>query len=475
MAELNIAIDPVTRIEGHLKAHVVVENGKVVDAHLTGGMFRGFEQILKGRDPRDASQITQRICGVCPVSHALAASQALENAAKVKLTPNGRVTRNLMQGANYLQSHILSFYHLAGQDFIQGPDTAPFVPRYPNPDLRLDPKTNAVGVDEYLEALNVRRVCHEMVAIFGGRMPHVHGILAGGAAQKPTKDQIVEYAARFKTVKKFVEEKYLPIVYLIASAYKDLGAMAPGYKSAMCYGVFPTDEEGLEYIFKPGVYFEGKDQPLDFAKITEDVRYSWFDDTTTGRPFSQGATVVDLEKESAYSFVKAPRYDGRAMEVGPHARMWVNNTPLSPMGKKLAAEMLGVNAANTRDLGEDFVFSIMGRHLLRAEEAYIVVQAVDGWLKEVKPDEETFTPFEVPQTAEGFGFTEAPRGSLLHYTKILDGKIDNYQILAATLWNCSPRDDKGNRGPVEQALLNVPVPDANSPVNVSRVIRAFDP
>ena len=239
-----IAIDPVTRIEGHLKAEVVVENGKVVDAKLTGGMYRGFESILRGRHPRDAAQIVQRICGVCPTAHATAASIALEKASGTAVPSNGRATRNLILGANYLQSHILHFYHLAGQDFIQGPDTAPFMPRYAKPDLRLPPAINAVGVDQYVEALEVRAVCHEMVALFGGRMPHVHGILAGGAAEIPTKEKLVEYAARFKKVRKFVEEKYLPVVYLVGSQYKDLGAFGQGYRNALCVGVFPLDDEG---------------------------------------------------------------------------------------------------------------------------------------------------------------------------------------------------------------------------------------
>lgn len=473
--QMTIAIDPVTRIEGHLKASVVVEGGKVVDAHLTGGMYRGFETILKGRDPRDASQITQRICGVCPVSHALTSSMALEKAANIRPPHNGRITRNLMQGANFLQSHILSFYHLAGQDFIQGPDTPPFVPRYANPDLRLDAKINAVGVDEYLEALNVRRTCHEMVALFGGRMPHVQGILAGGTAARPSKEQIADYASRFEGVRAFVEQKYLPIVYLVASQYKDLCDMGPGYATALCMGVFPINDEGLEFIFKPGAYYNGEDHPFDPMKVVEYVKYSWFADTTTGRLFTEGDTVVDLNKPDAYSFSKAPRYDGHAMEVGPHARMWINNTELSPVGKKLAKEYFGVEANTIRDLGERFVFSIMGRHLARAEEAYIVVKAVQQWLTEVEPDGDTYISFEVPQEAEGFAFTEAPRGSLLHYTSIKGGKIDNYQILPATLWNCCPRDDMGQRGPVEQALIGVAVPEAASPVNVGRLIRAFDP
>ena len=273
----------------------------------------------------------------------------------------------------------------------------------------------------------------------------------------------------------FVEEKYLPIVYLVASQYKDLCDMGPGYATALCMGVFPLNDEGLEHIFMPGAYYNGEDHPFDPMKVVEYVKYSWFADDTTGRLFTEGDTVVDLDKPDAYSFSKAPRYDGHAMEVGPHARMWVNNTELSPVGKKLAKEYFGITANTTRDLGERFVFSIMGRHLARAEEAYVVVKAVQQWLTEVEPDGDTYTSFEVPQEGEGFAFTEAPRGSLLHYTSIKGGKIDNYQILPATLWNCCPRDDMGNRGPVEQALIGVAVPETGSPVNVGRLIRAFDP
>ena len=130
--KLKISIDPVTRIEGHLRAEVEVKNGFVIDARMSGGMYRGFEQILVGRDPRDAVQITQRICGVCPTAHATASSLALDDAFGVTLTDNGRIARNLILGANFIQSNILQFYHLAALDYVNGPDTAPFIPRYKN-------------------------------------------------------------------------------------------------------------------------------------------------------------------------------------------------------------------------------------------------------------------------------------------------------------------------------------------------------
>ena len=194
MSKTVIAIDPVTRLEGHLKVEVQVEDGKVADAWITGGMFRGFEAILRGRNPRDASQIVQRICGVCPVAHATASSLAIEAVCGVEVPENGRIARNLMLAGNYLQSNILHFYHLGGQDYFHGPDTVPFIPRYRNPDLRLSEEQNTLAMDEYIEALEVRQVCHQLVALFGGRMPHLQGILGGGAAQIPDRETILEYA-----------------------------------------------------------------------------------------------------------------------------------------------------------------------------------------------------------------------------------------------------------------------------------------
>lgn len=470
-----LSIDPVTRIEGHLKAEIVIENNIVTDAHVGGGMYRGFESILRGRDPRDAPQITERICGLCPVSHAMASSMALERAAKLTIPSGARLMRNLMHGANFLQSHILHFYHLAGLDFFQGPDSPPFIPRYPHPDQRLSPAQNAVSLDEYLEALNVRRICHEMTALFGGRMPHVQAVLAGGTTAKPTAAQIAEYTTRAEQVAAFVENKYLPLAYSMAAAYPDLCDMAPGYRSALSMGVFPLDDAGMEYVFKPGVYYEGKDYPFEAKEVFESVRYSWFTPASSGRLAEQNDTVVDRNKPDAYSFVKAPRYAGHAMEVGPHARMWINNTPISPTGRAFMKEHFKKEVVHFRDFGENFVFSIMGRNLARAEESWIVTYAIKKWLSELSPDMETLVPFVTPENAEGFAVTEAPRGSLLHYINIRDGKIDNYQLVPATLWNCSPRDDDGQPGPVEKALIGLPIPNEDSPINALRTIRAFDP
>lgn len=481
--KIKIAIDPLTRVEGHLKIEVEVKDGKVVDARCYGGMFRGFEQILRGRDPRDSSQIVQRICGVCPTSHCTASVLAQDEAFGLKVTTNGRITRNLIFGANYLQSHILHFYHLAALDYVKGPDVAPFVPRYKNADLLTDrvkdpakaEAVNTYGLNQYLKALEMRRICHEMVALFGGRMPHVQGIVAGGASEIPTAEKVAEYAARFKEVQKFVEEEYLPLIYQLGAVYPDLFETGIGWKNVISFGAFPENDESTKFLSRPGAYIDGKDEKLDPKLIKEFVGHSFFDQSKPGGlGYDEGETNPNPDKAGAYSFVKSPRYMDKPCEVGPLARMWVENPELSPVGQKMLKDLYKIEAKVFRDLG-DKAFSIMGRHVARAEETWRTGTAIARWLKEVRPGAETYVKAEVPEAGEGLGLTEAPRGSLLHYLKVKDQKIEKYEILAATLWNCNPMDDMGQRGPVEQALIGVPVPDVKNPVNVGRLVRAYDP
>jgi len=467
-----ISIDPVTRVEGHLKIEVEVERKRVKDAKSQGMLFRGFEVILKGRDPRDAPQITQRICGVCPTAHGTASARALDAAFGVKPPTNGRIVRNLILGANYLQSHILHFFHLAALDYVKGPRIPPFTTRYEHGEYWLPRAVNEKGVEAYLQAFTIRRKAQEMLAIFGGRMPHVHAFIPAGVPQSVTSDSIVNFYWRLQEVKKFIAETYLPLVYAIGRYYRELFDTGRGWGNFICYGVFPLDDEEKEFLFKPGAYTNGQDQPLDVAKITESVKWSWYEDIDDRNP-ERGATKVKPEKGHGYSFIKAPRYNGLPHEVGPLARMWITNPVLS----KEANKFLGVpmdKEVRMRDLGEK-AFSIMGRHVARAEECYLVANALEKWLPELKPGEPANIPVRVPKTGEGYGLSEAPRGSVGHWIKIKDGVIDHYQIIAPTTWNASPRDSKGQRGPIEEALIGVPVPDPGAPINILRLVRAFDP
>ena len=465
-------IDPITRIEGHLKIEVDIDGGKVKDAKSWGTLFRGFENILVGRDPRDASQIVQRICGVCPTAHGTASVRCLDNAFKVKPPTNGRIIRNLIFGADYLMSHILHFYHLAALDYVKGPNTEPFIPRYEG-DYRLDPKTNKVAVDQYIKALDIRQKCHQMVALFGGRTPHVYGMVVGGATEVPTVDKMVSFKWRLKEIRDFIDDTYLPTAYLVAGAYKDLFEVGAGCKNLVSFGVFPLDDDEKNFLLKPGSYTGGKDLPFDQTQIKEYVKYSWYDDKTTGLHPGKGMTVPAPDKKTGYSYVKAPRYRDLPHEAGPLARMWVTNPVLS----KNANKFLGVDAKKEirfRDLG-DKAFSIMGRIAARAEECKLVADAMDKWIMELKPGAPSFKKADIPKEATGFGFSEAPRGALGHWITIKDHKIDNYQVCSATIWNAGPRDDKGQLGPIEQALVGTPVKDVKNPFNIVRIVRAFDP
>ena len=187
-----IVIDPVTRIEGHLKLEATVENGIVIDAKSTGTMFRGFEIILKGRDPLDAPHITQRICGVCPISHGMASVLNLEDAYNTLTPDNGRILRNLVLGANFLQSHILHFYHLTALDYINTEgaiDIAPWTPRYQTPDMVSGDLAGTL-VGNYVKALEMRRKAHQMGAIFGGKLPAASTFVPGGNTADPTCQNI---------------------------------------------------------------------------------------------------------------------------------------------------------------------------------------------------------------------------------------------------------------------------------------------
>jgi len=449
MAKKKIVIDPVSRIEGHLGIEVELDGGKVVDARCRGTLFRGFEIILKGRDPRDAVHLTQRICGVCSASHAFASACALDNAFGVKPPDAARVIRNLAVGANYLHSHILHFYHLAALDYVKGPDTAPFIPRL-GTDFRLPKKVNDRCIEHYLEALKIRTLPHEMRALFAGKAPHHVGFVAGGVTQKPTVDKIKGYLWRLKKVQDFIDNVYVPDVMAIAEAYSDYKQIGVGHKNLLAYGVFELDSDGKNKLFKRGRYFNGQLAGVDISKISEDVKYSWYQNETTGKGPTESTTEPEVQKPDAYSWVKAPRYEAEPYELGPLARMWINGDYQKTI-------------------------SVMDRHVARALETQKIAKALEEWVKQLSVGAEVWTECSVPDSARGAGLVEAPRGALGHWVNIKKGLIENYQCVVPSTWNISPRDDKGIRGPVEEALAGTAVADADNPIELLRVVRSFDP
>ena len=451
MATIKI-IDPVTRLEGHLKIEVTVTDGKVTDARATGTLFRGFEQILVGRHPWDAQHFTQRICGVCPVSHGMASVLALDAASGVTPPANGRVMRNLVLGSNFVQSHILHFYHLAVPDYIDGPAMAPWQPSW-SVDRRFNKAATDTLVNHYLTALDMRRKAHEMGALFGGRLPNPPAYIPGGFTTTVRADRITEFQAYLNELIPFIQNVYIPDVEALAGVYPDYYNIGRGHGNLLAYGVFDLDSSGTQKLLKRGRIRSGATavEGLDLNAITEDITNSWYAESRNLRKSSSGSTVPQYPKANAYSWLKAPRYEGVPYEVGPLARMRING-----------------------DYGGGNI-SVMDRHLARSEEALKVAQAMSTWVGQLRTGQAVCTPSTVPQSATSYGLTEAPRGALGHWLRISKGKIASYQVVTPTCWNASPKDSSGQPGPIEEALIGTQVQNIDQPVEVLRVIHSFDP
>ena len=454
MATIRV-IDPVTRLEGHLKIEVTVDavNGvqQVVDARATGTLFRGFEMILLNRHPWDAQHLTQRICGVCPVSHGMASVLALDAASGVTAPDNARIMRNLVLGSNFIQSHILHFYHLAVQDYIDGPSMPPWQPSW-SADKRIDQNTSATLVNHYVTALDMRRKAHEMGALFGGRLPNPPTYIPGGFTTTPRTERIVEFRRYLEELLPFIQDVYMKDVDALASIYDDYSSIGRGPGNLLAYGVFDLDSNDNTKLLKRGRLpnSSSKVGSVDVNAISEQVTYSWYTDSTNNLKPSSGSTIPQYPKGEAYSWLKAPRYGGLPYEVGPLARMKVNGD-------------------YTRGI------SVMDRHLARAAETLKIAQAMRTWVDELKVGGPVYTSAPVPSSAASYGLTEAPRGALGHWLKISNGKIAQYQVITPTCWNASPRDGNGNRGPIEEALIGTPVENIDEPIEVLRVIHSFDP
>jgi hydrogenase large subunit len=453
-----IKIDPVTRIEGHLKIEVIVETvdgvQQVIDARSSGTMFRGFEKILLNHDPLDAPHITQRICGVCPISHGMASCKTLENAFRATPPANGRILRNLVLGSNFIQSHILHFYHLAALDYIDTKgilDMAPWSSRYRTPDM-VGGDLAGVLVGHYVKALEIRRKAHQMGAIFGAKLPCSPTFVPGGCTEAVTSGKISDFRALLTEAEQicdFIDTVYIPDVEALAGLFPQYLQIGRGCGNLLAYGVFDLDGSDNNRLLARGRYTDAVLQNVNVADITEDVLHSWYISPSGLNPAS-GQTEPDAAKPGAYSWIKAPRYSGQVHEVGPLARMWVNGDYRSGI-------------------------SVIDRLAARAWETKKVADAMVGWLNELIVGGSTFSYKQTPSTATGIGLTEAPRGALGHWVDIVNKRISRYQVITPTAWNCSPMDDAGQHGPVEQALIGTPVADLRQPIEVLRVIHSFDP
>ena len=522
-----VVVDPVTRIEGHLRMVVEVEGGKIKNAWSSSQLFRGLEIILKGRDPRDAQHFTQRSCGVCTYVHALASTRAVDNAVGVKVPENATIMRNLVMASQYLHDHIVHFYHLHALDWVDvtgalkaDPVKAAQIANSISPrktqaaDLKavqdrvkalvesgqlgiftnayflgghqayyLPPEVNLIATAHYLEALHLQVKAARAMAIFGAKNPHTQFTVVGGCTNYDAllPENIAKYMELFKEVKKFVDEVYIPDLLTVASYYKDWAAIG-GTTNFLSFGEFPMKEEsGMADRFTPAGYIMKRDlkgvKDVDPKAIEEHVAHSWYKGTEARHPY-EGVTdpqYTSLDDKDRYSWMKAPRYMSEPMETGPLASVLVAYAKGSKPYVK-AVELV----CKKLDVTPTALFSTLGRTAARGIETMVVANEIEGWVKKLvanvkKGDTKLYQEWKMPDKAQGVGFVGAPRGALSHWINIEGGKIANFQLVVPSTWSLGPRCANNKLAPVEEALIGTPIADPKRPVEILRTIHSFDP
>jgi [NiFe] hydrogenase large subunit len=521
-----ITVDPITRIEGHLRIEVEVEGGKVKNAWSSGQMFRGIEIILQGRDPRDAHHFVQRSCGVCTYTHALSSVRAVEAAVGVKIPEDARIIRNLLHGAQFQHDHIVHFYHLHALDwvdivsalkadpkktaelsenvsnapwggsayykqvqqrlqtFVDSGQLGPFNNAYwGHPAYKLPPEANLMAAAHYIEALRLQAKAVKMHAIFGGKNPHLQSLVVGGvtSVRDLNPDRIGQFLYLWKETQDFIKNVYIPDLLAVASFYKDWGGIG-GTTNFLCWGDLPQSDKEPDSHFMPRGVIMNRDlkgiKMADQEKVTEDVTRGWYEKGDAKHPF-KGETKPQhgdyKPDDGKYTWFKAPRYEGEPCEVGPLARVLVAYAS----GKKEVKDVVD-DTLKKLDIPVTALFSTLGRTAARGLETLVIGNAMEGWIMELvenvkKGDTKTYQAWEMPDKGMGYGLNDVARGALGHWIEIENKKIKNYQYVVPSTWNLGPRCEKGKLGPVEEALIGTPIADPKRPVEVLRTVHSFDP
>jgi hydrogenase large subunit len=545
-----VVVDPVTRIEGHLRIEAQVDGGHISDAWSSGTMFRGIELIVRNRDPREVWLWTQRICAVCTMVHALASVRAVENALGIEVPNNARLVRNIISASQYIQDHVVHFYHLHALDWVdvtgalkadpaKTSQLAQSISEWPksstayfkgvqerikklvdsrqlslftsgywgHPAYRLPPEADLMAVAHYLEALEFQRDFIRIHAVLGGKNPHLQSFLVGGMTTSldPNEPQAPLNPERFdflvqvaQTAKTFVDEVLIPDVLAVAGFYQDWFGLGEGPGNYLSYGAFPQGgiNDTGRYFLPRGIILNNdlsKVYPVEPDKVAEYVTHSWYEyaeGDQAAKPPAQGETNPKytgpkppyefLEVDKKYSWLKAPRYEDRVMEVGPLSRMLVAYASGQPEVKAMVDGVLAKFKAPPKAL-----FSTLGRIAARALETQLLSNHIVGWIEELRKNMnsgdlrihngEKWDPSTWPRSVKGYGLFEAPRGSLGHWVEIENTLVKNYQAVVPSTWNAGPRDAKGQRGPYETALLKTPIADPERPLEILRTVHSFDP
>lgn len=438
---MKITIDPVTRISGFLEIRAEAEDSTIVNAEAKGLLFRGFEIMLKGRSPFDAIYFNERICGICSAAHSYASALAIENALGVVVSENERMLRDLIHGFEYIQNHLRHFYLFAVPDFVRIPGIT-IADNPENKDYRLTQElSNRIG-EHYLSGIKLSMLAHEGQAVFGGKAPHNHGIFVGGVSASIDAYKLEKVKSIIRRIMDFVSTAMLEDIEVIAEYYPDYFEKGISYPNFMSYGVFDYEDPDISYV-KPGILMDSSLYPFNPNLITEQIKYSWFMPGTESHQ-------VDLSKTDAYTFIKAPRYAGYPMEVGPLARQLISG------------EYKGGH-------------SCMDRNIARVRETNKVINIMQALADRIEIVGNAENRYEIPQTAFGVGLIDTTRGSLGDWIQIDDQVIHYYNIVTPSMWNLSPRDEAGNPGVIEKALIGTELVNVDEPVEIGRIVRSFDP
>ncbi len=540
-----ITIDPITRIEGHLRIDCEVDGGKVVDAWSSGQMWRGIELILQGRDPRDAPAFTQRFCGVCTTVHALTSCRAIENALDLSVPLNAQYIRNMILAAHAVHDHIVHFYILSAVDWVDIPSALQADPKkaaaiadtlsswpansyqelkatkeklkklvdsgqlgvfangyWGHPAMKLPPEINLLAVSHYLQALEYQRIANMIVSILGSKTPHIQNLIVGGVSSPINLDhsaalnmeRLYYIKSLIDEVGDFVKNVYIPDVCAIGAMYADWTQYGAGVTNYLSVPDMPMDTMGTSFNL-PGGYIENADLGTftaidnfksEFFKfgVKESVKHAWYKSDWTRHPYDETTEPhhTDFEDDGKYSWVKSPTFNDKPAQVGPLANVLCMYAAGHAPTKKYVEYVLDtVSSIAGTHVGPQALHSTIGRHAARAirtavlyDELMIQWQALMDNIG--RGDLQTFTPFDFPAgEIRGFGFHEAPRGALSHWTIIDSGKIKNYQAVVPSTWNAGPRNQNDELGPYEASLLDNPVADPERPLEVVRTIHSFDP
>ena len=541
-----ITVDPITRIEGHLRIDVEVDDGKVSKAWSSGQMWRGIEKILVGRDPREAWSYTQRFCGVCTTVHAITSVRAVENALNLEVPLNAQLIRNIIQTAHAIQDHIVHFYHLSAVDWVDvvsaldadpvataklaeslsdwhlnGPhemkavqerlktfvgsgQLGPFASGYwGHPAMKLPPEVNLLAVAHYLQALDIQNHANKIVAILGGKSPHIQNVAVGGVSNSIGHDApSVLNIERLMLVKGFIDKldhfiksTYMVDVPAVGAFYLDWAGIGGGVNNYLTVPDCPVDTTGTEFLL-PGGYIENADlaslKPITtFGDayfrdgVAESSRHSWYHGDAALHPW-EGETepnYTDFQDDGQYSWVKAPTFYGKRAEVGPLADVLVGVASGHEGYTRYLNQAMDTmkSVSGNPDIPLDAIHSTIGRHAARAVRCGVMIDTLhDLWQRLVDNigtgDVDTFNaPVFPKEEIKGVGFHQAPRGTLSHWVVIEDGKIKNYQAVVPSTWNAGPRDADGQIGPYESSLMDNPVADPEKPLEVLRTVHSFDP